>query len=113
MKRHRFPLIITGSTWHDSDFFALTQLAAEWGQPDADFTTRVQHFSGELGGGYNDNAGAVLRPGDDVFNDYSVDQIDAGTGADWVFLSVASSSNPFVLPDVLTDQDAGALVTLM
>jgi len=73
----------------------------------------VAHLSGQLAGGYNYNAGAVLQPGNDVYNDYSVDQVYGGAGADWVFLSGSSSSDPYVLPDVLNDQDGSDQVTMM
>src|SRR5581483_6919298 len=65
-------LLIGGATAHDGSLTALGSVLAEWARTDADFTTRRQHLTGELGGGLN---GPYLLTALTVSDDGTADEL--------------------------------------
>ncbi len=82
-------ILIGGTTDHDSNPIALNAVMAEWGRTDADYTTRVGHLNGTLGGGAN--ADYLLMPST-AHDDAAVDTLFGEGGTDW-FFALLSGTN--------------------
>jgi hypothetical protein len=96
-------ILIGGTTDYDSNLVALNAVMAEWGRTDADYTTRVKHLNGTLGGGAN---GATLLTATTVHDDAASDTLFGEGGTDW-FFALLSGTNK----DTVKDQATGEVVT--
>jgi hypothetical protein len=77
-------VLISGSTAYDANVAALLALEAEWSRTDIGYLARVQDLFGDGSGGLN---GTFLLDPQTVTRDAAVDQIFAGAGPDWMWLS--------------------------
>src|SRR5262249_60918052 len=82
-------ILVGGTTDYDSNLAALNAVMAEWGRSDADYTTRVKHLSGTLGGGLNSG---LLLTASTVHDDAASDQLTGG-GRGGRFFSPPSGTN--------------------
>jgi PKD repeat protein len=97
-------LLLGGTTDYDTDFIALALLSAEWVRTDADFTTRVQHLTGQQSGGHN---GTRYLDAQSVNDDGVADDLFGEAGADW-FIRTGGAA-----VDNVNDGDASDLLTTL
>jgi hypothetical protein len=95
-------ILIGGTTDYDSNLAALNAIMAEWGRTDADYSTRVKHLSGSLGGL---NSGFLLTTRT-VHDDAASDTLSGGAGTDWYFALLSGANK-----DVIKGQVPGEVVT--
>ena len=96
-------ILVGGTTDYDSSLAALDAVMAEWGRTDADYTTRVKHLSGTLGGGLNSG---LLLTASTVHDDAAGDTLTGGAGTDWYFALLSGANK-----DALKGQAVGEVVT--
>ncbi len=76
-------ILIGGTTNYDANVQALLAIMKEWGRTDADYSTRVKHLQGSLGGGLN---GSYFLTAATVHDDSNaVDNLYGNAGLDWFF----------------------------
>jgi hypothetical protein len=92
-------LPLSSSPHYDSNLTALAAVLAEWASNDA-YPTRVQDLFGALTPAPN---GATLLNESALGNDLTANQLNGGTGQDWVWLEAGS--------DMPTGSYAGKVVT--
>ncbi len=84
-------ILIAGSTSYDAPtaahLAALVALLAEWQRTDIDYAQRVQDLSGTGSGGAN---GGFVLDAQTVSADTSPNQIVAGAGLEWFWISVSA-----------------------
>jgi Ca2+-binding RTX toxin-like protein len=93
-------ILIGNATDHDSNLTALNAIMAEWGRTDADYTTRVNHLFGSLGGGLN---GGYFLNTTTVHDEAAVDQLYGEAGIDW-FFATTSGGNKDRVNDAVTGE---------
>jgi hypothetical protein len=96
-------IVISGYTDYDANVPALLAVMKEWGRTDADYTTRVKHLNGSLGGGLN---GSYRLTTTTVHDDGVIDSLYGGAGMDWYFVGRKSKNK-----DALYGQTSGEVST--
>jgi len=76
-------ILIGGYTDYDSSVPALLAILKEWGRTDANYSTRMKHLQGSLGGGLNGSSVLIAKT---VHDDGVIDNLYGGTGTDWFFV---------------------------
>jgi Ca2+-binding RTX toxin-like protein len=99
-------ILIGGTTDYDSNVAALNALMAEWGRTDTDYTTRVKHLNGTLGGGLKGGTLLKAGTGGTVHDDAAIDTLVGQGGSDWFFALLSGTKQ-----DKVKDQATGELVT--
>jgi hypothetical protein len=96
-------ILIGGTTDYDSNLAALAAIMAEWGRTDADYTTRINHLNGTLGGGLN---GGYVLTANTVHDDAASDTLYGEGGNDWFFAHLSGTTK-----DKVKDLAAGEALT--
>jgi hypothetical protein len=95
--------LIGGTTDYDTNAAALASILAEWSSPTEDYTTRMAHLMG-LMGGLN---GSNFLNATTVHDNGKVDTLIGGSGMDWYFARTMMD----VMMDVIKNQTSGEVVT--
>jgi phospholipase C len=96
-------ILIAGTTNFDANLDALKALEAEWSRTDETFAQRMAHLNGGVTGGKN---GSFILDATTVHDDGVVDDLTAGSGADWFFAHLTGRNK-----DKLHKLKAGDVVT--
>ena len=80
----------------------------EWGRTDADYSTRVKHLSGSLGGGLNGSYFLTATTVHTVYDDAATDSLFGEAGLDWFFARKTGKNK-----DKVNDLSTGEVVTAL
>jgi len=103
-------ILIGGYTDYDANLTALCAIMKEWGRTDADYSTRVKHLSGSLGGGLNGSYLLTATTVHTVYDDAATDNLWGEAGMDWFF---TKKPPPGRTKDKLNDVGTGEVVTTL
>lgn len=85
------------------DLPGLTAVMLEWTRTDLAAAARVEHLTGAVAGGFNDDYRLNL---DTVFDDAVADRAEGGNGADWLLVNLTG-----LVPDNLINRQTADIVT--
>jgi uncharacterized delta-60 repeat protein len=91
-------ILIAGTTDHDANEAALCQIMDEWTRTDADFSIRVNHLKGPVGG----LNGTFFLNDQTVHDDDAQDLLTGSSGSDWFLLNQDGDGDP-AKKDKVTD----------
>lgn len=101
-------ILIGAYSDYDANLTALCILMKEWGRTDADYSTRVKHLSGTLGGGLNGSYFLSVKTVHTVYDDAAIDNMFGDAGMDWYFARTSGKYR-----DKVNNKSTGEVVTAL